>query len=137
VAAHRGGGTGSRGGAGGDLSARAPGGGARSGGRSAQVAGACRAKSRRGPGHDFRGRYCRGRARCGGALHPGDGRRSRPQWGCCSDSWRRLMSCARAGARFGHVEGRQRPLLGSWWRGCTGKGGAAAGNNTEGLGWVL
>jgi hypothetical protein len=40
------------------------------------------------------------------------------------------MSRAGAGAMFGHAEGQQRPLLGSWWRRALGRGAkqGAAGN---------
>jgi hypothetical protein len=61
---------------------------------------------------------CRGRAGGGGALHPGGGRQSRPRRGCCSDSWRCLMS--RAGRHsWWRRTGAGRRQLGrrcSWWR---------------------
>jgi hypothetical protein len=45
------------------------------------------------------------------------------------------MSRAGAGARFGRVEGRQRPLLSSWWRRALGRGATQGAAGNRGSWW--
>jgi hypothetical protein len=69
----------------------------------------------------------------GGVEHGGRCRAARASSGGSAG----CVGMARAdGVVSGRAMGRPGRFA-SWWRGCTGKGGAVTGNDAEGLGWVL